>query len=163
LRDRADTLNIRNRQLSQETQFAKFDLIKTASILRPHPAWRPSIMSRTSCSTCRERTRSRASWSANSMISATSRSTFLAVSGAHRFILAFFGDCRHNDPIVLINISSVNAPSLGVPATEKDTIRPPRRAAPRRKLRRIGNGRSLLASVQGEYNLRHILKDRSKA
>src|SRR5215470_10016840 len=45
-------------------------------------------MSRTSCSTWRERTRSRASWSANSIISATSRSTFLAVAGAHRFILA---------------------------------------------------------------------------
>ena len=33
-RDRANTLNIRNRQLSQETQFAKFDLIRAASILR---------------------------------------------------------------------------------------------------------------------------------
>lgn len=55
---------------------------------RPHPALRPSIMSRTSCSILRERTRSSASWSANSMISATSCFTFLAVSGAHRFNLA---------------------------------------------------------------------------
>ena len=45
-------------------------------------------MSSTSCSTLRERTRSSASWSANSMISATSCFTFLAVSGADRFNLA---------------------------------------------------------------------------